>query len=229
MQTQNSKNIIQIAGIIDEDEARMVLDAGATHLGFPFRLDFNQEDLTEDQASKIIKNLHIQEKSVLITYLDKSDEIIGLADFLGCKTVQLHGPISIQELEKLRNDAPLLGIWKSLVVKKDNADELTQLVTLIENLAAAFITDTFNPETGASGATGKTHDWQVSKQITAVSKKPVIIAGGLNPENVFDAIIQIRPSGVDVHTGVENASGRKDETKVKAFVEEAKRGFLMIR
>jgi phosphoribosylanthranilate isomerase len=228
MQNQNSKNIIQIAGIIDEAEARMVLDAGATHLGFPFRLDFNQEDLTEDQAAKIIKNLQIQEKSVLITYLDKSDEIIGLADFLGCKTVQLHGPISLQELEKLRNDAPLLGIWKSLVVKKDNAQELKQMVNLIENLADAFITDTFNPETGASGATGKTHDWQVSKQITAVSKKPVIIAGGLNPENVFDAIIQIRPSGVDVHTGVENATGRKDEPKLKAFIEEAKRGFLML-
>lgn len=228
MQNQNSKNIIQIAGIIDEAEARMVLNAGATHLGFPFRLDFNQEDLTEDQAAQIIKNLQIQEKSVLITYLDKSDEIIGLAGFLGCKTVQLHGPISLRELEKLRNDAPQLGIWKSLVVKNDNVDELTQMVTLIENLADAFITDTFNPETGASGATGKTHDWKVSQKITAVSKKPVIIAGGLNPENVFDAITQIRPGGVDVHTGVENALGRKDETKVKAFVEEAKRGFLMI-
>lgn len=229
MQNQNTKNIIQIAGIIDEAEARMVLDAGATHLGFPFKLDFNQEDLTENQAAQIIKNLQIQEKSVLITYLDKSEEIIGLADFLGCKTVQLHGPISLSELEKLRNDAPQLGIWKSLVVKNDNVDELTQMVTLIENLADVFITDTFNPETGASGATGKTHDWKVSQKITAISKKPVIIAGGLNPENVFDAILQIRPGGVDVHTGVENAFGRKDETKVKAFVEEANRGFLMIR
>jgi phosphoribosylanthranilate isomerase len=229
MQNQNSKNIIQIAGIIDEAEASMVLDAGATHLGFPFRLDFNQEDLTENQAAQIIKNLQIQEKSVLITYLDKSDEIIVLADFLGCTIVQLHGPVSLQELEKLRNDAPQLGIWKSLVVKIDNVDELTQMVTLIENLADAFITDTFNPETGASGATGKTHDWQVSRKITAISKKPVIIAGGLNPENVFDAIVQIKTFGVDVHTGVENADGRKDPDKVKAFINEANRGFLNIR
>jgi len=229
MENQNSKNIIQIAGIIDEDEARMVLDAGATHLGFPFRLDFNQEDLTKEYAAQIINNLKISDKAVLITYLDKSDEIINLANYLGCKTVQLHGPISLWELEKLRNDAPQLGIWKSLVVKNNNVDELTQMVTLIENLADAFITDTFNPETGASGATGKTHDWQVSKRITAVSKKPVIIAGGLNPENVFDAITQIRPGGVDVHTGVENAFGRKDLDKVKAFINEANRGFLNIR
>lgn len=229
MQNQNSKNIIQIAGIIDEDEARMVLNAGATHLGFPFRLDFNQEDLTEEYAAQIINNLKISDKAVLITYLDKSDEIIKLADYLDCKTVQLHGSISLQELGKLRKTAPKLHVWKSLVVKKDNSDELTQMVTLIENLADAFITDTFNPETGASGATGKTHDWKVSQKITAISKKPVIIAGGLNPDNVFEAIVQIKTFGVDVHTGVENADGRKDPDKVKAFIKEANKGFLNIR
>jgi len=228
MKNQNSKNIIQIAGIIDEDEAKMVLDAGATHLGFPFRLDFNKEDLSEEYAAEIIKNLKISDKAVLITYLDKSDEIIGLANFLGCKTVQLHGPISLRELEKLRNDAPQLGIWKSLVVKNDNADELTQMVQFLENFVDAFITDTFNPETGASGATGKTHDWRVSKKITELSKKPVIIAGGLNPDNVFDAIIQIKTLGVDVHTGVENPDGKKDLIKVKAFIDEANRGFRTI-
>jgi len=228
MRNPTQKRIIQIAGIIDEDEAKMVLDAGATHLGFPFRLDFNQEDLTEEYAAQIINNLKISDEAVLITYLDKSDEIIKLADYLGCKTVQLHGPISLRELEKLRNDAPQLGIWKSLVVKNDNADELTNLVRSMENLVDAFITDTFNPETGASGATGKTHDWRVSKKITELSKKPVIIAGGLNPDNVFDAIIQIKTFGVDVHTGIENADGRKDPDKVKAFINESNRGFRMI-
>jgi phosphoribosylanthranilate isomerase len=228
MRNPTQKRIIQIAGIIDEDEAKMVLDAGATHLGFPFRLDFNQEDLTEEYAAQIINNLKISDEAVLITYLDKSDEIIKLADYLGCKTVQLHGPISLRELEKLRNDAPQLGIWKSLVVKNDNADELTNLVRSMENLVDAFITDTFNPETGASGATGKTHDWRVSKKITELSKKPVIIAGGLNPDNVFDAIIQIKTFGVDVHTGIENPDGRKDKAKVKAFIDEANRGFRMI-
>jgi len=228
MRNPIKKRIIQIAGIIDEDEAKMVLDAGATHLGFPFRLDFNKEDLSEEYAAQIIKNLKISDKAVLITYLDKSDEIIELARFLDCNTVQLHGPISLRELEKLRNDAPQLGIWKSLVVKADNVDELTNLVRSMENLVDAFITDTFNPETGASGATGKTHDWKVSRKITAVSKKPVIIAGGLNPENVYEAIIQIKTFGVDVHTGVENAFGRKDPDKVKAFINEANRGFRMI-
>lgn len=227
MRNLSNKNIIQIAGIIDEAEARMVLEAGATHLGFPFRLDFNKEDLTETQAAGIIKKLHIGEQSVLITYLDKSDEIIELAGFLGCKSVQLHGPISLLELEKLRTAEPLLGIWKSLVVKKDNVDELLRMIQSIEHLADAFITDTFNPETGASGATGKTHDWQVSNKITRQSKKPVIIAGGLTPDNVRDTIRQINPFGVDVHTGVENRDGCKDRDKVKSFVDEAKKAFSL--
>jgi len=229
MRNPIKKRIIQIAGIIDEDEAKMVLDAGATHLGFPFRLDFNKEDLSEEYAAELIKNLKISDKAVLITYLDKSDEIIELARFLDCQTVQLHGPISLDELEKLRKKAPKLHVWKSLVVKTDNVDELTDLVRSMENLVDAFITDTFNPDTGASGATGKTHDWCVSKKITELSKKPVIIAGGLNPDNVFDAIIQIKTLGVDVHTGIENPDGRKDRAKVKAFIDEANRGFLNIR
>ncbi len=89
----------------------------------------------------------------------------------------------------------------------------------------AFITDTFDPATGAEGATGKTHDWNISRELVKLSERPVILAGGLNPENVRKSIEFVRPVGVDVHTGVENSSGRKDETLVKKFVSQAKLGF----
>jgi phosphoribosylanthranilate isomerase len=54
-----------------------------------------------------------------------------------------------------------------------------------------FITDTFDPSTGASGATGKTHDWDISKSLVQLSPKPVILAGGLNAENVYEAILHV--------------------------------------
>ena len=92
-------------------------------------------------------------------------------------------------------------------------------------LVDGFITDTYSPETGASGATGRTHDWAVSRRLVQLSPKPVILAGGLTPANVRQAIAAVRPAGVDVHTGVEDASGRKDRDKVLAFVAEAKAGF----
>ena len=92
-------------------------------------------------------------------------------------------------------------------------------------LVDGFITDTYAPETGASGATGRTHDWTVSRGLVQLSPKPVILAGGLTPTNVRQAIAEVRPAGVDVHTGVEDASGRKDRAKVLAFVAESMAGF----
>jgi len=92
-------------------------------------------------------------------------------------------------------------------------------------LVDAFITDSWDPATGACGATGRVHDWDVSRQLAELSPKPLILAGGLGPENVRQAIIQVRPAGVDAHTGVERPDGRKDEKRVRSFVEEARAAF----
>ena len=89
----------------------------------------------------------------------------------------------------------------------------------------AFITDTYDPETGRSGATGKVHDWSVSLELVKCSLKPVILAGGLGPDNVAAAIRQVGPAGVDSHTGVEGADGRKDPGLVRAFVDNARNAF----
>jgi phosphoribosylanthranilate isomerase len=99
------------------------------------------------------------------------------------------------------------------------------MVRELAELVDAFITDTFDPATGASGATGKTHDWQISRRLVEISPQPVILAGGLTPDNVREAILAVQPAGVDCHTGVEDASGRKDADKVRRFVAEARAGF----
>ncbi|MBX2975276.1 MAG: hypothetical protein KF721_04015 [Ignavibacteriaceae bacterium] len=87
------------------------------------------------------------------------------------------------------------------------------------------MTDTFDPSTGASGATGKTHDWNISKKLINLSSKPVIIAGGLNYKNVKDAILHTHPAGVDVHTGIEDSNGRKDFTLTNLFIKETIEAF----
>jgi len=80
-----------------------------------------------------------------------------------------------------------------------------------------LITDTFAPETGAAGATGRTHDWSVSRRLVELSERPVLLAGGLTAENVRRAILEVRLAGVDVHTGVENAAGRKSRDKTRSI------------
>lgn len=219
------KNIIQIAGVIDKEEAQMLMNSGVNYLGFPLRLTVNKEDTTEEEAAEIIKMINPPHRAVLITYLDNAKEIIEFCDKLNVKIIQLHGKISREELEITKSLRPDIKIFKSLVVAEDNLTELQKMVETLSPFVDAFITDTFDPETGAEGATGKTHDWKVSKRLVELSPKPVIIAGGLNPANVREAIFEIRPAGVDVHTGVEDSNGRKDPELVKRFVEEARAGF----
>jgi len=222
------KNIIQVAGIIDRQEADMLMKAGVDYLGFPLRLTVNKEDLSEATATKIIKKIKPPHHAVAITYLDEANEIISFCRKLGVSIIQLHGNIQKEELEKIKVHEPQLQIIKSLVVAGDNYHALQNMVETLSPIVDVFITDTFDPISGASGATGKTHDWSISKRLVEISSKPVIIAGGLNPSNVRQAILEIHPAGVDVHTGVEGKDGRKDLDMVKKFVEESKKGFEII-
>lgn len=222
-QKENGKmnKIIQVAGIIDAEEAKMLMELGVEYLGFPLRLPVNKEDLTEDEAVEVIKGIHHPHKAALITYLNDAEEIINFCDKLNVKVVQLHGDINSQQLKLLKNRRPDIEVIKSLVVRKNNLTELENIVKISSQWIDLYITDTFDPETGASGATGKTHDWKVSKRLIEISPKPVILAGGLNPFNVREAILSTNPVGVDVHTGIESVNGRKDQQMTKQFIKES--------
>jgi phosphoribosylanthranilate isomerase len=222
------KDLIQIAGVIDTAEAKMLMDFVVDYLGFPLRLPVNKDDLSEEEAIKVIEEIKPPHKSVLITYLDNCEEIIEFCNKLNVYVVQLHGKISPDELKKIKIKRPDIEIIKSLVVHGDNYKDLENLVEVLSPSVDFFITDTFDPVTRASGATGKTHDWEISKKLVSLSPKPVILAGGLNPLNVRKAILEIKPAGIDVHTGVEAPNGRKDYNLVNSFVFEAKKAFSEI-
>jgi len=217
--------IIQVAGVLSLNEALMIASAGATHIGFPFRLDFHNEDTTEEEAAKIIGTLPPYAKPVLITYLDKAPEIYVLMKRLNCCIVQLHGKVTKEEILNLKLIYPGVELWKSLVIKPDNHDDIFRTLKYLEPVVDAFITDTFDPDTGASGATGKTHDWEISRKIVLKSAKPIIIAGGLTPDNVYECIRTTSPAGVDVHTGVEGNDGMKRKDLVESFVRNANTAF----
>lgn len=222
------KKIIQVAGIIDIEEAKMLMGLGVEYLGFPLRLPVNKEDLTENEAAEVIKEITLPHKAVLITYLDDAVEIIVLCDKLNVRIVQLHGKIEIEELKKLKALRPDIEVLKSLVVNGNNLKELENMVIKLSQWVDLFITDTFDPVTGASGATGKTHDWRISRRLVEISNRPVIIAGGLNPLNVKGAILATQPAGVDVHSGIEAPNGRKDFELTRKFIRECMEAFKLI-
>jgi len=221
--------IIQVAGIRHEAEARMLAEAGVDWLGFPFGLDVHTEDLPPQEAGRIIGELPRPPHCLLITYHDAADELVRLGDRLGVDGIQLHGPIRTREVRRLRELRPRWFLVKSLVIRPDNLADLRADIGTFSRLVDAFITDTYDPATGASGATGRTHDWTVSRRLVAESRRPVILAGGLTPANVAAAIQAVRPAGVDAHTGLEDATGHKDPARVRAFVAEARQAFGRLR
>ena len=222
------RGIIQIAGVIDRDEANMFVEEGVDWIGFPLRLTVNREDISEENAADVIRSLAPPTRAVLITYLRTADAILALCRKLGAATVQLHGDTPIAEALRLKALKPDLHVIKSLVVRSGNIEALKGIVRQYAGCVDGFITDTFDPETGACGATGKTHDWEVSRKLVELSPKPVILAGGLTPDNVREAVRDVRPAGVDAHTGVEGPDGRKDRARIQRFVSEARAAFSEI-
>jgi phosphoribosylanthranilate isomerase len=220
-------NIVQVAGISGKAEAEMLVECGVDFLGFPLGLDVHNEDISEEGAGEIIRSLLPPHFGVLITYLSTAHDITSLCETLGASIVQLHGQVAPAELVRIREARPGLRILKSIVIH-EGEENPTGAIDEMSALVDAFIIDTFDPATGASGATGKTHDWRLSRRIAEYSPRPVILAGGLTPENVGDAIRQVGPAGVDVHTGVENADGDKDRGRVQAFVARAREAFAIV-
>lgn len=221
------KGLIQIAGVKDWTDAMSIKAAGADWIGFPLRLSVHSEDISDEQAATIIADLHLGESVVLITYLEEAEQISKLCGRIGASKVQLHGEPPVEQIKRLRNIDPQIYIIKSLIVRGDKPSELLNFLDRYSPFVDAFITDTYDPSTGACGATGKIHDWNVSRLLVEASARPVILAGGLNPGNVHEAIIHVQPAGVDAHTGVEGSDGRKNRALLDEFVSEARRAFAV--
>lgn len=212
--------LIQVAGILDREEAAMLLEEGVDLLAFPLGPGVRTRDLSLDQAVSILREVRCSDRSVLITYLDTASAIAAYATAMGVSMVQLHAPIAKKEVETLRKTSKL-EILKSICVTGVGPAAAAALTSEIEEFAPLvdyFLVDSYDPVTGARGATGKTHDWMVTRRLVEASPKPVLLAGGLTAENVACAILAVGPAGVDVHTGLEDASGRKCREKVRAFV-----------
>jgi phosphoribosylanthranilate isomerase len=114
-----------------------------------------------------------------------------------------------------------LTLWLALRFPPEcTAEGILQTLDALHAHAERFVLDTYHPT--LLGGTGLTQDWARLREVCARAPRPILLAGGLTPENVADAIRTARPAGVDVSSGVEAAPGRKDPAKVRAFIGNAK-------
>jgi phosphoribosylanthranilate isomerase len=204
---------VKICGITRLEDARLAVELGAAGLGFNFYRP-SPRFIEPARARSIIAGLPPLAMAVGI-FADETESarVAQVARLAGVDAVQLHGPNFPADDGALEN----IRVIRAVAMRRDSNP-----ADWGEHRASALLLDTYESE--LPGGTGKTFDWNLARE--AKRYGPIILAGGLTPENVGRAIREVRPYAVDVASGVESGPGIKDFAKLRAFfaaVEEADR------
>ena len=193
------------------------IDAGCDAMGFIMGVTHESSDyITPAETARMIRHLPTFIEPVAVTHLQDTEDLIKLVRESHCTTLQIQDTIEPPEIDRIRDALPYLKIVKAVHVMDESAIATAKRY---EPYADALILDTRTNE--KLGGTGIPHDWNISAEIVARSSIPVILAGGLTPENVAEAIRKVRPYGVDVHTGVKKDGVRNPE-RTLAFARAAR-------
>jgi phosphoribosylanthranilate isomerase len=198
---------VKICGVSDPADARRVADLGAWALGMIFWPD-SPRACSVEVAETIGADLQRRLELVGVFVNASLDEVAGMADRCGLTMVQLHGdegPAYCREVAR-RTGAK--------VMKAVRVRDAAQLHDLQRFSTDYHLLDAYSPRT--PGGTGETFDWELARRHPRTP--PVVLSGGLDPDNVGAAIDTARPFAVDVASGTEAAPGRKDPAKLEAFV-----------
>ena len=207
---------VKICGITTVEEIQMAERAGAHAVGFLVgRLHASRDFLEPDRARELARMVPPFLVPVLVTHIEDGGEILALAEHVPTAAVQLHSDLPADVLRELRARLAPRKVIGKVSVEDDTAIARARE---IEGFVDAIVLDSRDRASGRVGGTGTTHDWSISARIVEGSRVPVILAGGLTPENVADAVRTVRPWAVDVNSGVETADGRKDPHRLARFV-----------
>ncbi|UCE15405.1 MAG: phosphoribosylanthranilate isomerase [Candidatus Bathyarchaeota archaeon] len=207
---------VKICGITSNEDLAMAVEAGADAVGFVVNVPSSSRSLTPEKAEKIMKHTPVFVKNVVVAVPKNLDELIEIYEKLKPDILQIHGHNLLDSdiREKLTNTR----LIRAIQAKSDSAVKDTVKTV---NVFDAVLVDSY--VSGRFGGTGMVHDWELSKRVKKmIHPKPLILAGGLNPENVGDAVRAVQPYAVDVSTGVELQPGIKDSDKIFAFIKNAK-------
>jgi phosphoribosylanthranilate isomerase len=199
---------VKICGITNLEDALAAVDAGADALGFVF-VEQSPRCVSPQKAAAIIAKLPPFVQTVGLFVDAEQERINWLTDFCGLDLVQLHGD----------EDPDFCAGIRRRIIKVFRVKDAASMSSLDRYQVASYLLDAWSPD--AHGGTGSSFDWSLAREVAG--NRSVILAGGLNPGNVSEAVDMVRPYGVDVSSGVESSPGKKDPEKVKSFINAVKK------
>ncbi len=194
---------IKICGLTRAEDVRAAAEAGVDAIGLVFAE--SPRRVTPEQARDLLRDLPPWILRIGVFVDETPSEIAAVVQSAEIDRVQIHGfedPI-VRELVGTR------------ILRAFRARDPGVLQEIRDSAEATFLLDAWSPE--LAGGTGRTFDWELARGARELGN--LILAGGLTPENVGDAVRDVRPFGVDVSTGVEESPGVKDANLIRAFVE----------
>lgn len=209
---------VKICGITNLNDARVAAEAGADLLGFIF-YPRSPRYIAPDRACKIvtpIQNYEFRVRFVGVFVNESLERVRQVMHQARLDLAQLHGSESAEMVQELTP-----RVYKSLRPRdaSEGRSGMEKYRSALNGNTPAFIVDAFNEK--LFGGTGERGDWNIAAEIAR--DFPILLAGGLNPQNVAEAIRTVHPWGVDVSSGVERVPGVKDRDKVWEFIRNAKR------
>ena len=194
---------VKICGTTSLNDALLAIESGADAVGFIFYKE-SPRNISQKDVKDIVVQLPPFIETVGVFVNETSDKVNRIAEQCRLTAVQLHGDESPAFCRRV----------KRRVIKAVRVKDAESLKGMSGYDVSGYLLDAFNEE--SRGGTGKIFDWNLA--LRAKKQGPVIIAGGLNPFNVYTAIHRVKPYGVDVCSGVEKSPGIKDPEKVGEFI-----------
>lgn len=201
---------IKICGITRAQQGIDIAALGATALGF-ICVANSPRYIVPEKIKEITNILPSKIDTIAVFANTTLENIIDVVNYSGLTSIQLHGTESPEFCKNLRNLLPnQIEIIKAFRIK--NRESLKNLDSYTD-VVDTFLLDAYHPQ--VLGGTGKTLNWQDLQQFK--SSKPWLLAGGLTPDNILEALNQLQPDGIDLSSGVERSPGDKDLDKVTAL------------
>ena len=199
---------VKICGITNLEDAEAAVAAGADALGF-ILYEKSKRFISIEDAIRIVEELPPFVQTVAVT-VNATKEFTNLGwrkQLKNFNVTQLHGEETPVHVKAVSKYLPVIKVFPA---------DLAETITPGQYDVSAFLLDTPSKD---HGGTGRVYDWNLAVEFKKRITKPLILSGGLNPENVAKAIETVQPYAVDVASGVEASPGRKDHAKMREFIQ----------